>query len=447
MSQSDSLEQLALARFGSLSEAERRLARAAPNGDTAYCGPSEDPNDPANHPSGSEHWDQRREINAEFIRWLCNSQAAKTCIDPRGIRVYAARISGVLDLSYIEIPFPLVLVRCRLSGHFNLDFTEIPDLDLAGTWVEKMSAEYASIKGCIVLKEGFYARGPVELTGVQIGGNLECNSGRFENPAKKEVETSGAALNAENAGIAGDVLLRDGFLAIGSVWFSGAQIGGNFECWGGKFENPGLKNSKAKLGAAESGKALTADDINVHCTVMLGDGFSARGMVSFNGAQIGGDFDCDGGRFENPGKLGFERSGTALLAVNANVKGDVLLRAPFLAKGEVNLAGAQIGGGVDCDGGRFDNPIRKRIEDSGVALAAMSTKVAGDISLRAPFSAKGAVILVNVQIGGDLDCEGGKFQNPAQKGIEEGGTALTAANAKVTGDIFLREQFFAKGAG
>jgi len=446
-----SLEMLALAKFSPLSEAESRLLRAVPEGNTAYCGPSENPKDPDNHPTHSDRWDEHRHIRATLIRWLCSDSTAKVCIDPRGIRIYAARIQGDLDLSFIKIPFPLVLLRCRLAGHFNLDVTEIPDLDLAGTWLEKLSAEYAAIKGCIVLKEGFHSTGPIELSGVQIGGNLECNGGKFNNPPKRGIQTSGDAINAENAKIVGDVLLRDGFSAFGSVWFSGAEIGGNLECWGGQFKNPPLKGHK-KGGAAQSGMALNAGSIRVQGDVLLSEGFHAKGTVIFDGAQIGGGLDCEGGKFENPALKDINDSGTALTAMCANVTGDVILRYLFFAKGEVNLNGTQIGGNLDCDNGKFENPPSVDSDSSGTALTAENVRVGGDIFLRGEspaggeFSAKGEVNLDGAQIGGVFDCDGGRFENPAIFGIEDSGTALKARSIRVNDSIFLGGGFSAIGA-
>jgi hypothetical protein len=451
MSHTPRLEQLALAKFGPLSEAEMRLLRAAPNGDTAYCGPSENSKDPANLPSHSDGWDKQRNISAALLRWLCSDQVAKDCIDPRGIHIYAARIQGSLDLSFIEIPFPLVFLRCHLTGHFNLDVTEIPDLELTGTSVEKLSAEYATVKGCIVLKEGFHSTGPIELTGVQIGGNLECNGGKFINPPKRGVQTSGDALNAENAKITGDVLLRDGFSAKGSVWFSGAEIGGNLECWGGKFINPPLKNRK-RSGAAQSGMALNAGSIRVHGDVLLSEEFYANGKVTFDGAQIGGGLDCDGGKFENPARKDFNDSGTALSATCVKVTSDIYLRDKFSAKGEVNLDGAQIGGSLNCDEGTFENPPDDSTESSGIALTAENVRVGGDIFLRGGFSAgggfsaKGEVNLDGAQIGGVFDCDGGKFENPAIIGIEDSGTALKARSIRVNDSVFLGSGFSATGS-
>jgi len=455
MSQTNNLEKLAIAQFGKLSEAETRLMRAAPDGRTAYCGPSESTNDPANDPSHSNDWDEQRDIRAKLLRWLCRDNTAKGHIDPYGIRIYAARIPSALDLSSIQFHFPLALSHCRLFEHFNLDLSEIQDLDLTGAWLEEMSAELALVRGYIVLKEGFRATGLIELTGVQVGASLECDGGEFVNPPQAGVKTSGTAINAENARITGDVLLRKGFSAKGTVWLMGATIGGNLECWGGRFESPGLKGTEGGPGEEGAGIALNFASANVQGDTLLGDGFTALGKVDLDGAQIGGRIDCDGGIFENPALDGVESSGTALTAENTKVRGDIFLGEMlsdddeimrFSARGEVNFGGAQIGGVLNCDGGKFENPPRVGIEDSGIALQASSIRVTDSVFLGGGFSAIGTVDLDGATIEGILECKDGRFRNPQCEGVTTGGIALNARFIQVRDSVILTNGFSAEGS-
>src|SRR6266478_73753 len=95
------LEALVPQRFGKLSEAEKRLLRAAPKGEGAMCGPNFDDKDPANDPAKAEHgWGPEREIRAGLVRWLCIDPRASKMVDPRGILVHAAKVTDNLDLSF-----------------------------------------------------------------------------------------------------------------------------------------------------------------------------------------------------------------------------------------------------------------------------------------------------------------------------------------------------------
>ncbi|MBL4691188.1 MAG: hypothetical protein JKY68_06975, partial [Rhodospirillales bacterium] len=75
-----------------------------------------------------------------------------------------------------------------------------------------------------------------------------------------------------------------------------------------------------------------------------------KGGVSLSGAEIGGQLSCTNATFENDKPEGF-----ALDAQSLTVKGAVLLRNGFSAKGRVSLMGAKIDGQLDCDDATFVN--------------------------------------------------------------------------------------------
>jgi hypothetical protein len=393
----DDLEALAQARFAPLSQAELKLLRAAPKGEVAFCGPSAKDDDPANDPVKADEWGHEREIRADRIRWLCKDRDPASAVDPRGIQIHAARITGALDLSFVSVPFPLLLRRCCFTDSANLISTDLPALNLGGSRVLSVIADGANVKGGLFLRDGFKSEGAVRLLGARIGADLDCSGGAFKNPG-------GHGLSADGADVKGNVFLRDGFNAEGAVRLLGAQIGGTLDCSGGTFKNPGKD-------------ALCADGADVKGNVFLREGFSAEGGVRLVGAQIDGSLECRGGTFKNPGKH-------ALSADDGNVKGDVRLSDGFSAEGEVRLLGAEIGSDLDCSGGTFKNAGRN-------GLSADRADVKGSVFLRDGFSAGGTVRLHSAQIGGSLDCRGGRFnevkaQNTAIRGalFWQGGEAL-----------------------
>jgi hypothetical protein len=408
------LETLSCSPFGDLSIAERKIVRAAPRGDFAWCSPSHDDNDSANDPANGEAWEEQRAIRAKLIRWLCIDKEVRPHIDPRGIRIHGARITGALDLENGEVPFPLHLRRCFLEEGMNLSFAQIRSLDLEGSRTGPIIGPGCVVQGSVFLWKKFRAKGQVRLPGAKISRVLVCVGGAFENPG-------GDALIADEINVGGSVFLNDGFVADGAVRLVGAQIGGVLNCEAGRFHN------------AEK-TALLADGVRVASTVMLRNGFTAAGCVSLLRAEIGGDLDCLGGTFRNPGK-------PALTADGAKVTGYVFLQRlkgdeageqkDFSAEGEVRLERARIGADLDCKGGIFSNR-------NGPALNADGAKIEGSIYLGHGFHATGEVKMRLTVVGGDFECTGGRFDN-------RNGTALKANEIKVAGSIRLNNRFAAFG--
>jgi hypothetical protein len=119
-------------------------------------------------------------------------------------------------------------------------------------------------------------------------------------------------------------------------------------------------------------------------------------------ARVGGQLECSDATITNP-------SGPALRAGSLQVAGSAFLSPNFTADGDgelgaVRLAGAHIGRQMDCSGATIANP-------SGPALHGERLHVDGDLLLRAGFTADGAgelgaVRLAGAHIGGQLDCSG-----------------------------------------
>ena len=136
-----------------------------------------------------------------------------------------------------------------------------------------------------------------------------------------------------------NVYLNDGFSAKGEVRFLGADIGGQLDCAGGIFDNQGdyALNGWKKY-------ALNADRVKTGGHVFLnkyeaggGNPFTAHGRVRFANADIGGNFNCKGGQFLHSGKR------SAVAAGGLKSRGAVFLSDDFTVQGDVDLHVAQIG--------------------------------------------------------------------------------------------------------
>lgn len=193
--------------------------------------------------------------------------------------------------------------------------------------------------------------------------------------------------------------MSNGFRADGQVNLSDVEIGGNLNCAGGFFR--GARGPHGEM-------ALWADRARVRGSVFLANGFRAEAQVRLDGAQIGGNLQCDSGNFsgaveETP--RGARARGTALQMGGATVEGGVFLRNGFHADGEVCLLGAQIGGSLDCAGGTFRGSIDVLPGDERrevTALDAGGTKIGDSVYLRDGFRAEGEVRLLGAEVGHDL---------------------------------------------
>jgi hypothetical protein len=431
----DKLFKLAQEKFHELSDSEYKLFRGVANGKPIDY---QTKNDFDDNPENANNWGENRIIRGDRLRWLClEPEIWQFCL-PQGIDISGAKIEGALSLNFGTVEIPLRFFQCYFSEALQLKQAKLRQLDLSGTHIASSEivitsdqppqptsiyAEHVSITGFVFLNDGFQANGCVSLVGAIIGGDLEC--------ARESVFTNkdGDSLFAQNINIAGNIFLSNGFRSTGCVNLSIATIGGILECTGGKFTNA-------------KGKALVADYINVTKSVNLRENFQANGCVSLAGATIGGDLDCSNGAFTNAngdalvadsinvaGSVNLNAE--ALVAEGINVAGSVNLSAKFQSNGCVRLAGATIGGDLNCIGGTF-------INENGDALVAERINVAGSIFLREGFHANGCVRLASSTIERDLDCSNGAFTNA-------NGDALVADSINVAGSVNLSDQFQANG--
>jgi len=286
---------------GPLLPAERRLARAVVLGEMLVV--PERTGDARFDPQENEErwrtWGEHRVVRAEVIRTLCMHEMAQRLVDPKGIGLIQARITGTLDLMSAQIPHDIFFERCGFEHEIDAYNARLANLGLSGCRAPGLNADRLECRRGVFLRGGFQATGEVRLLGAQLGGNLDCSGGRFDRPG-------GPALSADGLECRGGVFLRGGFQATGEVRLLGAKLGGDLDCSGGRFDRPG-------------GPALSADGLECRGGVFLRGGFQATGEVRLLGAKLGGDLSLEGGHFEHPGD-------DALDASYVEVTGTLLLR-------------------------------------------------------------------------------------------------------------------------
>ena len=175
-SKSDLLEQMARLKFGQLSHAELLLLRSAPEREIKWASPHDDPDDPINDPAHGESWGPERTIRAAVLMWLCSDPVASRLVHPSGPGIIAARITGMLDLSYENVPFPLTLVRCRIKDGVDISYSRLRGLDLRACTTGQIVGTMAMIAGDLGLTFGNY--GQVLLYRASIDGTLDFSAAR-----------------------------------------------------------------------------------------------------------------------------------------------------------------------------------------------------------------------------------------------------------------------------
>jgi hypothetical protein len=358
----------------------------------------------------------RHSVRAELLRELVLGRSGER-LDPLGVRLHGARITGILDLTHVPATVGIELRGCFFEHPMLLVSARLPWLTLAGSHLLGLDGDGLQVDGDVLLGEGFTVTGEsdygaVRLLGAHIRGQLNFNGARLSNEG-------GPALIGDGLRVDGDVF-GGGFIAtgageLGAVRLPGARIVGQ------------LNLNNAEL-ANQSGPALIADGLHVNGGLVLAEGFTAtghyeRGTVRLPGAEISGQLNLDGAELINP-------AGPALIADHLNVTGGMFLDG-FIATGHgqdgvVRLPDARISGQLNLDRAELTN-------SAGPALIGEHLRVAADMFAEG-FTATGHcpdgnVRLADAHIGGQLNLSHAKLTNQA-------GQALIGDHLQVEADMF-----------
>jgi hypothetical protein len=358
----------------------------------------------------------RYSVRAELLRELVLGRGDER-LDPLGVRLHGARITGTLDLTHVPAAVGMELRGCFFDHDVLLVSARLPWLTLAGSHLSALDGDGLQVDGDVLLGDGFTATGrgdygAVRLLGAHIRGQLNFNGARLSNEA-------GPALVGDGLHVDGDVF-GGGFIVsgageLGAVRLPGARIVGQLNLNGAELAN-------------QSGPALIADGLHVSGGLVLAEGFTAtghyeRGAVRLPGAQISGQLNMDGAALINP-------AGPALIGDHLDVKGGVFLDG-FTASGHgedsvLRLPDAHISGQLNLDRAELTNP-------AGPALIGDHLRVDSDMFAEG-FTATGhcqdgAVRLADAHIGGQLNLSHARLTNQV-------GRALIGDHLQVDSDMF-----------
>jgi hypothetical protein len=232
------------------------------------------------------------------------------------------RITGLLDLIHSDVPFPLQFRECEFTGEIWLKGARLRSLSFRRCRLRGLNASSGQIDTNVLITDGSECVGEVDFRGSRIGGDLRTDQAKFSG-------NQSPSLICDRTNVSGGVFLsranRESKFN-GEVRFSGAEIGGNFDCESAEFSNP-------------QGNALTAERMKAGGGVFLRKGRGC-GKISLLACSIGTAFDCRGAIFSSPSERTLDLEKTT-------VGGHALLDGEF-ACDTVSLVAATIHGGLRC---------------------------------------------------------------------------------------------------
>lgn len=303
------LVQAARERFPTMTPAEAELFQAVAEGRRLDLRPK---NLPSDEGSTDARWPESSKISLDCLVWLCASRAARDHVGPSGVRIAGARIEPGGDdssLRSIDVPFGLSLNDCYFPQGISFANTSFRDvsldrcrldrsLDADGLSVARsFRATQTTFRGDVNLRRlragdnvdfsGARVQGTVHLSATKIDGDLRWTDATIDATKSGAPDCDAIALNLDLARIDGTLYLdgeqddHAGFSAHGVVRLVLARLGGNLDCWNGRF--------RAGCNPSSDGPApdaLLANGLQVDGSVFFAHGMSVRGKVSLRTARI-----------------------------------------------------------------------------------------------------------------------------------------------------------------
>jgi hypothetical protein len=335
-------------------------------------------------------WDSTRTVQAAVLRDILLGRLAPN-LDPHGLQLRGARITGQLDLENLTISVWVQLYDCLLDEGLVAHDATLPGLVLSGCRFEHSSQPPLAadrLTAAVLLLDRAVITAASETGAIRLRsahlGLLDCTDATIRN-------RTGPALFADGLEVDQDIFLRGRFKAVGAgadgtVQLRGAHVGGQLDCTDATIRN-------------RTGPALAAEGLEVDQDVFLRGRFKAvgggeGGAVRLAAAHVG-ELICTGARMRNGTGSALDAWG---LQVDRNIFLDGFKAIGAGADGAVRLAAAHVHGLLDCTGATMRNK-------AGPALMAEAFQVDQSIVLR-EFTAVGGgdvtLHLALAQIGGAL---------------------------------------------
>ncbi len=342
-------------------------------------------------------------IPGDLITWLVGDPEASALLPSTGFKIENAAISGNLDQPIPRVVLPLYIVGCRfkelahISGHFG-------NLSLRGTaFCSGLKVDETLVAGSLDLRE-LRCVGSLTMRSTWVSMNLllsTCDLGEWQNCRREwhvdlqglevggDLNMSGLIIEAPSDLAGGDLVnLRD-------VTVRGSLIARSVEL------------------AGVCGYAFHAKHLRVSGDVLLDEGLEARGGIAICDSTLDGSLLID--------EATLTRLDRPCLRLSDTRIGQSLFMRGITATGEVNLAGAVIGGEI---------LIERSTMRGNPALVLADAHIGSSIVFGPGFLATGEVNLDGVSVAGSVSLAGGEFKNSR-------GIAVSMNHASIHADLRL----------
>jgi hypothetical protein len=239
---------------------------------------------------------------------------------------------------------------------------------------------------------------PLDMASIQVGGDILMSA------LTVDTDTD-YGINLTHAAVKGSISLAGRSTCNAAVVLTSASAGT-------------VTLSDATITATATADALIGQHSRLASAMTIGSEFSCVGGVDLYGMTVEGSVEC-------LGKITTDPAQQALILTQANIKGNVIMRAPMSVDGQVVLLGTKIGGQLVCWGARFHG--------DSAALSCEGTSVANGAFFDSGCRVEGGVSLCDAKIGSLLTFDGSEIVTSVP-----GRTALALERVTVGGALVLR---------
>jgi hypothetical protein len=382
----------------------------------------------------------KRKLSAHFLEELLTGARPGIKLHRHGVRIIGATIDEPVDLENAQIPCEVWLEHCQFNASANFNGASSEGTISFENSTFKTDAGFNSMKvGRAVFNDTVF-EGPVDFVSANIAGNFEANGARFQN---KETTADFGSMK-----VGGYASIKSAVFE-GPVDFGSADIVSNFAAQGARFQN---KEAEANFSGMKVGGDASFNDAVF------------EGPVSFMLADIAGNFTGGGARFQNKEKGADFSSlrvrgyafflGGALFEGPANF-GSANIASIFAVPAakfqnkekQANFGGIKVGGYAFFNDAVFEGPVNFGLAEIATALSANQAKF-NNKETEANFSSmkvgghaffndavfEGTVNFVLADIAGAFHVNEAKFHNKERE--------ATFNSMKIRSDAFFQNATF-----